>query len=263
MQELAPVNAYRTQEGRWIFDLGQNFAGKVRLTAYGPAGSEIVLRYCEDLTGDGQHVEQKHISGFVRTGEFQTDKYIKKSDGPEEWTPQFVYHGFRYVEAEGLPEELPGPCIMGLVMHTSFERTGHFECSDDTLMTIQRLCHWSSISNCQGVPTDCPHREKNAWTGDAGTVHDQLLLNYDAFLFLEKWLDDLCQSQRPNGSIPCVCPSTGWGYNWGNGPDWSMVLTTLPWALYEQTGDAAILARYYPFFAAILILCPAWLWTAS
>ena len=218
MQELAPVNAYRTQEGRWIFDLGQNFAGKVRLTAYGPAGSEIVLRYCEDLTGDGQHVEQKHISGFVRTGEFQTDKYIKKSDGPEEWTPQFVYHGFRYVEAEGLPEELPGPCIMGLVMHTSFERTGHFECSDDTLMTIQRLCHWSSISNCQGVPTDCPHREKNAWTGDAGTVHDQLLLNYDAFLFLEKWLDDLCQSQRPNGSIPCVCPSTGWGYNWGNGP---------------------------------------------
>lgn len=247
MQELAPVNAYRTQEGHWIFDLGQNFAGKVRLTAYGPAGSEIVLRYCEDLTGDGQHVEQKHISGFVRTGEFQTDKYIKKSDGPEEWTPQFVYHGFRYVEAEGLPEELPGPCIMGLVMHTSFERTGHFECSDDTLMTIQRLCHWSSISNCQGVPTDCPHREKNAWTGDAGTVHDQLLLNYDAFLFLEKWLDDLCQSQRPNGSIPCVCPSTGWGYNWGNGPDWSMVLTTLPWALYEQTGDAAILARYYPF----------------
>ena len=155
MQELAPVNAYRTQEGRWIFDLGQNFAGKVRLTAYGPAGSEIVLRYCEDLTGDGQHVEQKHISGFVRTGEFQTDKYIKKSDGPEEWTPQFVYHGFRYVEAEGLPEELPGPCIMGLVMHTSFERTGHFECSDDTLMTIQRLCHWSSISNCQGVPTEC------------------------------------------------------------------------------------------------------------
>ena len=115
------------------------------------------------------------------------------------------------------------PCIMGLVMHTSFERTGHFECSDDTLMTIQRLCHWSSISNCQGVPTDCPHREKNAWTGDAGTVHDQLLLNYDAFLFLEKWLDDLCQSQRPNGSIPCVCPSTGWGYNWGNGPDLSLI----------------------------------------
>lgn len=75
------MNAYRTQEGRWIFDLGQNFAGKVRLTAYGPAGSEIVLRYCEDLTGDGQHVEQKHISGFVRTGEFQTDKYIKRATG--------------------------------------------------------------------------------------------------------------------------------------------------------------------------------------
>lgn len=245
--ELAPVNAYRTPEGRWIFDLGQNFAGKARLTAYGPAGTTITLRYAEDLTADGQRVDQSHISGFVRSGEFQTDKYTKKSDGPEEWTPSFVYHGFRYVEAEGLPETLPGPCVTGLVMHTSFARTGHFECSDETLTAIQRLCHWSSISNCQGVPTDCPHREKNSWTGDAGTVQDQLLLNYDAFLFLEKWMEDLCQSQRPNGSIPCVAPSTGWGYNWGNGPDWSMVLTTLPWALYQQTGDKAILARYYPF----------------
>ena len=247
MEELEPVSCYRTAEGHWIFDLGQNFAGKVRLMTYGPTGCEIILRYSEELTQDRQHVDQKHLSGFVRSGEFQTDRYRKKSDEPEEWTPQFVYHGFRYVEVEGLPEELPGPCIKGLVMHTSFCRTGTFSCSDETLTVIQKLCHWSSISNCQGVPTDCPHREKNAWTGDAGVVADQLLLNYDVFLFLEKWMDDLCLSQRPNGCIPWVCPSTGWGYNWGNGPDWSMVLTTLPWALYEQTGDVSILKRYYPY----------------
>ncbi len=41
MQELAPVNAYRTQEGRWIFDLGQNFAGKVRLTAMAPQAARL------------------------------------------------------------------------------------------------------------------------------------------------------------------------------------------------------------------------------
>ena len=247
MGEIAPVSFYRTKEGKWIFDLGQNFAGKVRLTAYGPAGTEIVLRYGEYLTRDGNCVDQGNINGFVRSGEFQTDKYIRKSERPEQWEPCFVYHGFRYVEAEGLPEELPDSCITGLVMHTSFKRTGIITCSDKTLMMIQRLCHWSSISNCQGVPTDCPHREKNAWTGDIGVSHDQLLLNYDAYLFLEKWLEDLCQGQRPDGSIPCVCPSTGWGYNWGNGPDWSMVLTTLPWALYSYTGDKTVLERYYPY----------------
>ncbi len=247
MQEIVPVSYYRTKEGNWIFDLGQNFAGKVRLTAYGPAGAEITLRYSEDLTGDGEHVEQEHISGFVRSGQFQTDRYVKKSSGPEEWTPCFVYHGFRYVEVEGLPEDLPDSCITGLVMHTSFERTGYFMCSDETLTAIQRLCHWSSISNCQGIPTDCPHREKNAWTGDMGASHDQLLMNYDSYLFLEKWMEDLCQSQRPDGSIPCVCPSTGWGYNWGNGPDWSMVLTSLPWALYCHTGNKSVLERYYPY----------------
>ena len=129
-RELPAVNAYRTAGGSWIFDLGQNFAGKVRLTACGPAGSEIVLRYSEDLTEDGQHVDQSHLKNFLRSGEFQTDKYIKKSDGPEEWTPRFVYHGFRYAEVSGLPETLPGPCVTGLVMHTSFARTGRFECSD-------------------------------------------------------------------------------------------------------------------------------------
>lgn len=244
--ELAPVVYYRNGQGNWIFDLGQNFAGKVRLFAHGPKGQEIVLRYAEELTQDGQHVDASAINGFVRSGEFQTDRYIKKGAEPEEWSPAFVYHGFRYVEVSGLPENLPEGCITGLVMHTAFERTGHFTCSDETLNAIQRLCHWSSISNSFSVPTDCPHREKNAWTGDAGTVFDQFLLNYDSFLFWEKWLNDLCQSQRPDGAIPCVCPSTGWGYNWGNGPDWSMVLSTLPWALYQWTGEKAILEKYYP-----------------
>ena len=72
-----------------------------------PCAARLKLRYCEDLTGDGQHVEQKHISGFVRTGEFQDGQIYQKERRPEEWTPQFAYHGFRYVEAEGLPEELP------------------------------------------------------------------------------------------------------------------------------------------------------------
>lgn len=246
MKELQPTRFYRTDEGNWIFDFGQNFAGKVRLTALGPAGTCICLRYCEELTPDGRHVDQSALKGFVRSGEFQTDRYTKKSDDAEVWEPQFVYHGFRYVEIEGLPQQMDEPCVVGLVMHTAFERTGSFTCSDPALETIQRMCHWSSISNCMGVPTDCPHREKNAWTGDLGAAHDQLLFNYDAFLFLQKWMEDLVTSQRPDGAIPCICPSTGWGYHWGNGPDWSMVLTTLPWALYCQTGDKELLRRYYP-----------------
>lgn len=250
MGELKTVRKYRTEEGHWIFDLGQNFAGKVRLKAYGAKDSEIILRYSEDLNEDGTHVRQEHLRGFVRSGEFQTDRYIKKSDDVEEWTPQFVYHGFRYVEVEGLPSEgVPDDCITGLVMHASFAQTGTFACSDEALSTIQRLCHWSSISNCQSVPTDSPHREKNAWTGDTDAAHGQLLINYDSYLFLAKWLIDVCNEQRPNGSIPCVCPSTGWGYNWGNGPDWSMVLSTLPWALYKQSGDLKLLERVYPHIA--------------
>lgn len=30
--------------------------------------------------------------------DFQTDTYILKGEGRETWTPDFTYHGFRYVE---------------------------------------------------------------------------------------------------------------------------------------------------------------------
>ena len=33
----------------------------------------------------------------------QTDTYVLKGEGAEEWEPRFTYHGFRYVIIEGLP----------------------------------------------------------------------------------------------------------------------------------------------------------------
>jgi SAM-dependent methyltransferase len=95
------------------------------------------------------------------------------------------------------------------------------------------------------VPTDDPHREKNAWTGDVSVSAEQMLYNFDTGPLLRKWLGDIRDAQRPDGAIPCVVPSTGWGYNWGNGPDWSSALTLIPWYIYVMTGDESILAKNY------------------
>jgi alpha-L-rhamnosidase len=54
----------------------------------------------EKLKEDGS-LDVVQNSGFTKTGEFQTDKYIKKSDEEEIWQPRFVYHGFRYAQIEG------------------------------------------------------------------------------------------------------------------------------------------------------------------
>jgi alpha-L-rhamnosidase len=60
-----------------------------------------------------------------------------------------------------------------------------------------------------------------------------------------KWLNDFRDAQKPNGTVPCVVPSTGWGYNWGNGPDWSSALTLIPWYTYLYCGDVRILEDNY------------------
>ncbi|MDR1060104.1 MAG: glycoside hydrolase family 78 protein, partial [Clostridiales bacterium] len=246
METLPCQKLWQNRDGNWVFDFGQNVAGKARLTMRGPVGQQVVLRYSESLTEDGAHVEQGYLRGFVKSGDFQTDRYTKGGSGAESWAPRFVYHGFRYVEASGLGWQVDPEDAVALAMRTAFERTGSLETSDGDLQTVQRLCHRSTVSNFMSVPTDCPHREKNPWLGDAAVASEQMLYNYGCEAALEKWLDDIVDAQRPDGALPCMAPTGSWGYNWGNGPDYAMALPDIAWELYERSGDKALLARYYP-----------------
>lgn len=244
-REIPAVRKWKSPAGSWMFDIGQNIAGIVRVKLAGKAGTEITIRYSDLLKEDNLTLDQAPIRGFVRSGEFQTDKYIKKSDDVEAWQPTFVYHGFQYVEISGIDYEPDLDAVTALVMHTDFEKRGNFKCSDELLNKIQSMCYWSTVSNFHGIPTDCPHREKNAWTGDAAISSEQTIINFAPMAAYYKWLNDFKDAQRPNGSVPCVVPSTGWGYNWGNGPDWSSALTVIPWNIYQYCGDKEILRQMY------------------
>lgn len=95
------------------------------------------------------------------------------------------------------------------------------------------------------IPTDCPHREKNGWTGDVSLSSEQMLTNFGTRAFLSKWSRDMRTSQRPAGQIPCVVPSTGWGYYGLMGPDWSSALITVPYNIYLYNADIEILRLNY------------------
>jgi alpha-L-rhamnosidase len=244
-QEMPAVKKWRSPSGTWMFDIGQNLAGVARIKIAGKAGTEVTIRYSDMLKEDNLTLNQDPIKGFIRSGEFQTDKYIKKTDDIEVWNPIFVYHGFQYVEISGIDYEPDLDTVTALVMHTDFAKRGYFKCSDELLNKVQDMCNWSTTSNFYGIPTDCPHREKNAWTGDASISSEQTILNYAPMAAYYKWLRDFKDAQKPNGAVPCVVPSTGWGYNWGNGPDWSSALTLIPWYIYLYCGDKEILAEMY------------------
>ncbi|MDD4645799.1 MAG: alpha-L-rhamnosidase C-terminal domain-containing protein, partial [Bacteroidales bacterium] len=103
----------------------------------------------------------------------------------------------------------------------------------------------SYLSNLYGYPTDCPQREKNGWTGDAHIASETGLYNFDGITVYEKWLADHRDEQQPNGVLPSIIPTAGWGYSWGNGTDWTSTIAIIPWNIYLFYGDSRLLELCY------------------
>jgi alpha-L-rhamnosidase len=194
-------------------------------------------------------INTANISAHIKSGEFQTDHYIMRGDPLEIWEPRFTYHGFRYAQITGYPGEHSPRIFKARVVHTDLPVRGEFSCSDPTVNAIQQCARRSTLTNYHGIPTDCPHREKNGWTGDAQLSAEQMLLNFDPRAAYRKWLRDIRDAQRPDGSLPSIVPTGGWGFMWGNGPAWDSALVLIPWYQYLYAGDTVILEENYDAMA--------------
>jgi alpha-L-rhamnosidase len=104
----------------------------------------------------------------------------------------------------------------------------------------------SIYSNYHGFPTDCPHREKNGWTGDAQLSLETCLYNFDMAEAYRKWLNDFIDNQRLSGQISAIIPTCGWGFNWGSGPAWDIALFRISYAMKKYYNDNAICKKMYP-----------------
>ena len=51
--------------------------------------------------------------------------------------------------------------------------------------------------------------------------------------------------QQPNGILPAIIPTGGWGYDWANGPDWTSTIAVIPWNIYLFYGDSRLLMDTY------------------
>ncbi len=256
MQTIRPVKLSEPKPGVFIFDLGQNIAGWAQIRVQGPAGTTVKLRYAERLHPDGT-LDQAGIANLVFDPWFQTDVYVLtlkigtnpaqllKGAGQEVWEPRFAFHGYQYVEVTGWPGTPTLDSLVGRVVHTAFDSAGSFECSNQLLNDIQRLTLWSYRGNYVGHPTDCPQREKNGWTGDAHLAAEQAMYNWFNPAAYTKWMEDFWDEQKPNGSLPGIVPTPGWGYAWGNGPAWDSAYVLIPWYLYLYEGDVSILERHF------------------
>ena len=227
----------------FVYDAGVNMTGWSRITVKGTPGSSVKLIYAEHLKD--HDVDQSHIAKFVLEGAFQTDEYILSGKGIEVWEPSFTYHGFRYVKAviAGNVEILS---LDVCFVRSSFEECAFFESSDPILNQLCEITKRSYESNFTGIPTDCPHREKNGWTGDAFIAAETGLFFYHSAPAYASWLQTVEDCQRPNGQLPGIVPTGGWGYNSGSGPAWDGAFVMIPWYIYLYTGDDTPIRSHYP-----------------
>jgi alpha-L-rhamnosidase len=236
--EIKPVKITEQRPGVYVFDLGQNYAGFVRLKARGPAGTKIVLRFAEMLNPDGS------IYTTNLRGARATDTYILKGDGEETWQPSFTFHGFRYVEVTGYPGK-PGPeAVTGVAVNSATPLVGSFECSSPMVNRLYQNIVWTQRANFISIPTDCPQRdERLGWTGDAEVFVRAATYNADGGAFYTKWLVDLEDAQRPGGGVPDVAPDV-LGLGAGTAA-WADAGTICPWTVYHVYNDKRLLARHY------------------
>lgn len=246
---MRPVRVVRLSDSCCVFHFAKNIAGKARLRVRGERGTEVRLIHAERLDAQGR-ADQSNIDVHYRPTDdsdpFQTDLAIL-SGGDDTFTPQFNYKGFQYVEVRSSrPLSMNAGSLTALEMHSDVPRAGEIRASNPTIVKMWRAACNSYLSNLFGYPTDCPQREKNGWTGDAHINVETGLYSFDAITVYEKWMRDHADEQRPDGVLPSIIPTAGWGYDWGNGPDWTSTVAIIPWQLYLFYGDATALRQMYP-----------------
>lgn len=235
---IKPVLKFVHAPDSIVYDMGQNFAGWIRITLKGKKGTKITFQFAEDINEDGtidvtsnEHAKAQAV-------------YILKGEDSETYEPRFSYFGFKYVELT-CDEEVPEiKKIQGLVTHTDIKNTGKFECSNETLNKIHNATLWSQKSNSIGYPMDCPQRdERLGWFGDVQVTIDEAMFNFDTPQFYKNWLSGIKSNQNKiTGDIPIISPRP---YIWDEGVEWSSTYLILVWKYYTYFGDKEILSDHY------------------
>jgi Alpha-L-rhamnosidase N-terminal domain./Bacterial alpha-L-rhamnosidase. len=238
VQEIKPIAITSPSTNVYIFNLGQNFAGVVRLKVKGPVGTMVRLRYGEMLHPDGRLMTENLRKARA------TDFYILRGDpNGETYNPRFTFHGFQYIELTDFPGKPDLDTITGIVMHSDTPFTSDFECSDPMVNQLFKNIVWTQRANFLDLPTDCPQRdERFGWTGDAQVYIRTATYNADTAAFYTKWLRELMESQRPSGTFPGYAPFP-FQHGLDFGTAWCDAGVICPWTIWKVYGDTLILER--------------------
>lgn len=239
-QTIPPIRVMATvpaRSGGPVFDFGELMSGWARVRVSGPAGSRLRLRYAEELLPDGS-IDRRSLRDANAE-----DLYILRGGTGETYEPAFTYHGFRYVEVSGDAKLLSAEARS---IRSAVEPRGSFRSSSDYLNRLQAAVVRSIASNLMGIPTDNNQRdERLGWLGDAHLTAGLASLNFDLAAFYTKFLRDIADAQKEDGSLPNVVPVFEFKGVHDADPAWESAYVLLCRHMYREYGDRRVLAEHY------------------
>lgn len=248
MREIHPVGEpVRRRSGvdreRWIYHFGQNLTGRVSVRIKAQAGTLLRFRYGERLTAAGELYTDN-----LRDAQ-ATDYYTCVGDPSGElFEPVFTLHGFEYVEVSGRFERDAIVSIKAQLISADLETTGEFACDHMLINRLQDNIAWSQRGSFHSVPMDAPQRdERLAWTGSVQAFARTSAFNMDTAAFFNKWLADLADAQRADGTLPPVAPLPPGldALDVDGGAGWSDAYLICAWTQYRCFNDKHLLAAHF------------------
>ena len=253
-ETYAPVKQTDLGGGRVVYDLGQNFAGIVRIRVKGAAGAIVRFIPGELLNADGT------VSQATFHGPMWWSYRLRGDNAGETWEPLFGYGGFRYVQVEWTPGPGMAPgvtvppgtllSLVGIAQHSDSAVVGSFASSNEMLNRIHALIVAAIHNNMVSLLTDCPEREKLGWLEQTHLQAPSLMFNNNLQMLFRAQDRNMMDAQKPDGIVPTIAPQyTHFGPKnaiFDDSPEWGSASVLEPWWAYSFYGDRAELERDYP-----------------
>ncbi len=240
-----------------LIDLGQNFAGRPRITLSADCGTVVRLTVAEMLNDSGDRARGNDgPAGSVYVENYRSARaditYVTRGGGQETHTPLYSYYGFRYVDITA-SETVEIHEVCGEVLTSLMTETGTITTDHALLNRFLENVSWGRRSNYLHVPTDCPQRdERLGWTADTHLFAGAAAYLADIRSFMRKWLLDMRDAQgHRDGAYPDVAPDVIGGQFAGRAA-WGDAGIIIPSVLYEMYGDTDIMREHYPSMEAYM-----------
>lgn len=227
VRTLQPMSCEQKNDSTYWYIFPEMVSGWAQINVEGNAGDQVRLRFVGEENNDFG----------------QIDLYTLRGGRKEQWEPRFTWHTFRFVEVVSRQVKMDEKSLVVKVVHTDPEPAGSFDCSNELFNKINEVYLRTQKNNFHGsISSDCPHRERLAYTGDAQVVVESSILSFDMTQFYRKWFDDMEDARnRKSGYVPHTAPFGGGG----GGPAWGAAYVIMPWAYYCYYGDTALLEQHY------------------